>query len=378
MQFLYFFIRLNLVSAVLVFTATSQAAQLYAPDNSNWEFEGDQVELAEIAGRHAIRIGSGRASLKDLEFENGTIEFDIFLPRERAFAYLYFRGQSDQELESLYIRAHKSTAPDAIQYAPVFQRQTAWQLYHGERGTGAASFPANRWFHVKVELMGERMQVWLGENTNPILDIKQLGRESKAGWIAFRGFVPGSSAAEFSSYISNVRVTKSEVEIPIVSRASKLAEGQISQWRVSPSFDSKPGPINEVPANLRDKMWSTPPMQDHGVFEFLRSKPIPKGSKHWSVVAEVSLIAKQAQTCAIHLGYSDEITLSLNDRLILFQDASYRFTGNRQEGLMHMDQLIAYLPLQPGVNLLRAVVSDRFGGWGLSGHLKNCSDVELR
>jgi hypothetical protein len=121
--------------------------------------------------------------------------------------------------------------------------------------------------------------------------------------------------------------------------------------------------------------WSKPAMQPDGSFEFLRSIIIPKGVRHWTVVAQTELISKKAQMCKINFGFSDELTLSLNEQHILYQDASYRYGVRRQDGLMHPDQLTAYVSLKKGKNILRAVVSDKFGGWGLSARMQDCSGV---
>lgn len=378
MQRLKSIVRLVTTLSLLAYSFCANSEQTFAPNSPNWKLEGDQVTLDEIDGKKALKIRTGRALLEGVLLENGTVEFEMYLPTERAFAYLYFRGESQQDVEALYIRTHKSKAPDAIQYAPVFQRRSAWQLYHGEMGTAAAEFPSNTWFPVKVELAGQQMKVWIGDDPQPVMDIKHLGRKPIAGWLAFRGFVPRTSDAQFSAYFSELKVTKSSKQVAVEPKPMALPAGQITQWRVSPAFDSPAGPVLTVPNNLRNQPWSTPEMQDNGVFEFLRSRIIPKNSRHWSVVAEVTLIAKAPQTCAVHFGYSDELTLSVNEQPIVYRDDAYRFADNSQQGLMHSEQVIAYLSLKKGENLLRAIVSDRFGGWGLSGRLQDCKDIELR
>jgi hypothetical protein len=69
------------------------------------------------------------------------------------------------------------------------------------------------------------------------------------------------------------------------------------------------------------------------------------------------------------------LTLAILGQLILYQDSSYRNGFRRQYGVMHSEQLIAYIPLNKGENTLRAVVSDRFGGWGLFARKQNCNDI---
>jgi hypothetical protein len=360
----------------LIVTPRVQAEEKYPADNPLWMLSGKQVTVENFAGRAAIKINSGKALLEDVTLEDGLIEFDMYLSGERAFAYLYFRGQSEQEFEEIYFRSHKNNAPDALQYAPAFQRRSAWQLYHGETGTATATLRAEQWIPVKLELKGSQMTVWVGDTTEPTMVIKELGGSPKGGYLAFRGFVPKTSSAPYAAYFSQLRITKVNTANKHPAKTPALPSGQLTKWRVSPAFDSVPGPISEWPKALSEpQSWQRPIMQANGAFEFLRSRPIPQGSRHWSVVAQTTVKSEQAQTCAIHLGFSDELTLSLNGQTLSYLDAIYRFDKPRQQGLMHPEQVVFYLPLVKGDNVIQAVVSDKFGGWGLVARLEGCERV---
>ena len=358
--------------AVLLVSSSVTAQSVFPADSKSWRFDSDDIKIETVAGKKAIKIGSGKALLEDVLFEDGTIEFDMYLSGERAFAYLYFRGQSDSDVEAFYIRTHKHKAPDALQYAPVFQRRSAWQLYHGDSGTASAELPAKEWIKIKIELAGRKATFWIGEKPEPAMIINQLGHEPKAGWLAIRGFVPKNSSAPYSAYFSSLKITPSEPKT-VEAIAKSLPDGQLTHWRVSPTFDTKQGPVTDIPAEISAVSWSKPDMQANGSFEFLRSRVIPKGSRHWTVAADTQLISAAAQVCEVHFGFSDELTLSVNGQHILYQDSSYRYALRRQQGVMHPEQLIAYIPLNKGENTLRAVVSDRFGGWGLSARMQNCN-----
>lgn len=359
---------------ILVVSTSVNGTSVFLADSENWKFDNDTIKVETIAGKKAIKIRNGKALLEGVLFEDGTVEFDVYLPGGRAFAYLYFRGQSENDVEAFYIRTHKSNAPDALQYAPVFQRRSAWQLYHGDKGTAAAELPTKQWIKIKIELIGSKATFWVGDNLKPAMVINQLGRDPKTGWLALRGFVPKNSSADYSAYFSGLTITPLNAKSTL-SNLEPLPEGQLTQWRVSPAFNTKQGPVTVIPGEVSAMNWSKPTMQPDGSFEFLRSIIIPKGVRHWTVVAQTELISKKAQMCKINFGFSDELTLSLNEKHILYQDASYRYGFRRQDGLMHPDQLTAYVSLKKGKNLLRAVVSDKFGGWGLSARMQDCSGV---
>lgn len=356
------------------FAAQQAASETAFPfDGNDWRIDGD-VQLEEAAGGSVLRVGSGAAYLDEAEFRDGTVEFDVYTTGARAFVYLMFRGQNEQDYEDLYFRPHKSGLSDAVQYAPVVQRRSAWQLYHGERGTSAAAIPAHEWTRVKAEISGETLTVWLGDTAEPIMTVEHLGHEPARGWLALRGFVPAGSSAEFAAKFRRFRVTHADGAA--VQPSEETSDpAQLTAWRVSPAFDAPAGPQLELPAAVTQVEWARAPMQGNGSFEFLRSRQIPEGSRHWAVAAETTLRAENDTTCAVSFGYSDEITLFVNGAAVVYQDASYRFTSPRQDGVMHADQLRAFLQLRRGDNLLRAVVADRFGGWGLSGRLLSCEGV---
>ena len=354
--------------------ACVQARDAYPFDGDAWRIEGDARVETSTDGA-ALHVVNGAAYLDDAGFRDGTIEFDVFTSGDRAFVYLMFRGQSEEAYEDLYFRPHKSGLPDAVQYAPVFQRRSAWQLYHGARGTAAAAFPAGRWTRVRFEVAGAAATVWVGEGSEPALTVASLGRDAASGWLAVRGFVPRNSKTAYAAKFRNFRVTHRDAAPAAAGRSEPLPDGQLTAWRVSPAFDAPPGPILELPEAVDGAEWSTPPMQPGGVFEFLRSRRVPDGSRHWAVAAETTLRADAATTCTLRLGYSDEITLSVNGEPVAYQDSSYRFDAPRQDGVMHDDQLVVFLHLKRGANPLRAVVADRFGGWGFSARMDACEGV---
>ena len=361
---------------ILTYSMHGRSQLAIKVSDPNWQFNGDGVSIEEFDGRKAIKIKSGKAVLDNMSLKDGIIEFELYLSGERAFAYLYFRDGSTGEHEEIYFRSHKSNAPDALQYSPVFQGRSAWQIYHGDLGTAPVSLPAKTWIKVKMELIGEKMNLWVGDSKEPTLVINHLGIQAKPGSIAFRGFIPRNSAAEYSAYFSDLKITKRESSNAKFDHKATLPSGQITNWRVSPAFDVPNGPVTTLPKLPSSNEWSVPSMQNNGTFEFLRTRKIPDKSRHWAVVAEVNLHSERAQTCELHLGFSDEITLLVNGQSILYLDASYRYSNRRQEGLMHPDQATAYIQLVKGNNILQAIVADRFGGWGLNARLEKCSGIK--
>ena len=118
-------------------------------DSDQWQLFNGTVE--EFMGRTSL---TGNAVIKDVEFENGIVEFDIAFDGQRGFAGLNFRVQSQDEYEHFYLRPHKTGLTDAVQYTPVSNGMSSWQLYSNEGYTALADLPYNEWIHVRFEVKG--------------------------------------------------------------------------------------------------------------------------------------------------------------------------------------------------------------------------------
>ena len=145
-----------------------------------WALRGDGTAISRVDGRDALDVRTGFGFRRDVRLEDGTIEFDVKLTDARSFVYLYFRAESDGEREEVYLRPHKSMLPDALQYAPVWQDSSAWQLYHGPGGTAATSFDAGVWTRVKLVVQGRSAALFVGDMNRPAMIVPRMAREPRA------------------------------------------------------------------------------------------------------------------------------------------------------------------------------------------------------
>ena len=83
------------------------------------------------------------------------------------------------------------------------------------------------------------------------------------------------------------------------------------------------------------------------------------------------------RTVRFDFGYSDEISVFLNGRLLFSGNDRYSFNFPRRQGLITIDQGSLYLPLLEGENDLVLAVTDVFGGWGLMGRFEPVAGLEI-
>ena len=130
---------LQLLICCLLFVGSATAEEFIAFNEDSWEIKAQAFVLEHYKGRDAIYIHQGGATLKGVEFLNGTIEFDVFLTARQGFPGVYFRQFDDQNEESFFLRPHLSGKPDANQAAPAINGLVGWQLYFGDRYSFALS-----------------------------------------------------------------------------------------------------------------------------------------------------------------------------------------------------------------------------------------------
>ena len=192
--------------SIIAFSAVRAQPATRVPLDSKWELSGDGSRIGQYRGRSAIQLQTGRAIRRDVLLKDGTIEFDMAVTPHRTFAYIQFRMEGDDDHEEIYFRPHKSELADAIQYAPVWNGDGNWQLYHGPGATAPVAFTYAGWMHVRLVLSGKRAAVFVDNRAKPDL-IANLAREPAAGYIALFAFDGvGNTAGGVAAAYSNIVV----------------------------------------------------------------------------------------------------------------------------------------------------------------------------
>jgi hypothetical protein len=360
--------------------AFTNAQERPLPFDSGWTLDKQGAAISTVDGRQVLEVETGFAHRRDVKMMDGTIDFDVQLTRRRSFVYVNFRIVAEGEHEEFYLRPHKSQLPDAVQYAPAWQGQSAWQLHHGPGGTAAIGFDAGEWTHVRVVLQGRRAALFIKDMTVPALLVPRLAREPQAGHIALGGFLPANVPGEgpiarFANVIVRPEVafdfsanpgTMSEAPRPATQTSATI----IRAWSVSRAFVSKDTMIPSLPGSDITGPFTRLETEPDGLLELHRHVKLPQPeSRITAAVARVSVHAAKAGTYALDLGFSDTATVFVNGMPLFRGDDSYSFDRPRRDGLIGYDQARIYLPLRSGENDVAVVVADSFGGWGIMGRL---------
>lgn len=371
-----------LFASILASFITSQGtAGRPLPFDKDWNLVGQSIAVVKDGSRDILQVENGYAHRRDIQLENGMIDFDVQLSRRRSFVYLYFRVAGEGEREEIYLRPHKSGLPDALQYAPVWQERSQWQLYHGPGGTAAVPFDPSGWTHVRLVMQGRHAAVFISDMKAPAMLVPNLARDPRAGYIAVGSFVPpGSPGQGPSARFANIVIRPDVVEFDFKAALAKAAappasrDGIVRSWNVSQSFVSKPGDTPGIPAADVLGQMRQLESEPSGLLQLDRHVKVPAEGPS-AALARLRVRAAQVGVYALDLGFSDIATVFLNGRPVFRGDASYSFDRPRREGLIGFDQARLYLPLAAGDNDLAILLTDTFGGWGLMGRFVNASGL---
>ena len=343
------------------------------PFNSDrWHVEAVQSRVEQHLGRTSLYLRDGTAWVKDAEFTDGVVEFDIAFTDERGFMGLLWRLQDADNYEEFYVRPHQSGNPDASQYTPAFDGLTSWQLYHGPGYGAQVEYRYDEWNKVRVVVSGDQAEVYVNDMRRAALFVPEQKRAILAGRVGLNAFSAPAHFSAFRFYSGEAPAFRSPP--PEKQRA---ADGTIMTWEVSDAFDW---------AMLRDKIEVPPKLEKARSWKRLSSETSglvnlgrvnAKGQAKNAAFARVTMDSTREQIVRLRFGYSDLVRVYLNGHVLYAGDNRYRSRDYRYLGTIGFFDEV-FLPLRAGENQLWFAVAENFGGWGLQAILQSAEGITVR
>lgn len=337
-------------------------------DTGGWRLYNGEV--TQKYGRAAL---SGNAVLPAAVFSDGVIEVDVYfdkrMPLEnlRSFTGLSFRARDIANYEQFYLRPHKPNSPDALQYTPVFGQISGWQLYSGEGFTAAATIPYDRWFRVRLEVLGTRARVFIDNEPRPALTIPELKHGAEKGFVGLMGATPGVA------YFSNFKMDQSiRPDFPPIE-PPQTPDGIITAWLLSKPLYAADFNRDHYPepTALMNMEWRPITAERGGLADVARVLPsIPPITEPLAVFAKTIISAKSREVKKLRFGYSDAITVFLNGKTLFRGNSAFRSRDPLFLGVIGWEDSI-FLPLEAGDNELMLMATESGFGWGFQCRLES-------
>ncbi|MBP1653146.1 MAG: hypothetical protein H6Q26_3303 [Bacteroidetes bacterium] len=340
---------------------------------ANWEYQPDAVEFLTYKSVPTLKItGKGLVILKDLDFKDGTIEFDME-PIDKSFTSFYFRRSSNNESECFYFRLFKAPnidAEDAIQYAPIIKGVNLWDmLYQYQRN---AMIDTSGWNHVKLVISGKQMRVFVNGRMDMPLEIPYLEGTNDHGGLAFEGH----------AIFANLILKPDQVEGLSPWPGTDITDNDaryLRKWQISQVINM-PEKIDFNYALLPDKttVWDTIRAERRGLINLTRKYGGAAMGPRRVTFLKTTIYANSPQKKQLHLGFSDEIYVFINGQP-LYMDKNLYGTPLMKgpDGRCTIDNTSFGLPLAQGANELLIGVANNFYGWGIIAQLDNLNGVSI-
>ena len=352
------------------------------PDSPRWDLQG-KAELADYLGRKCLLLDGGAAILKEFEMRDAVIDMDVSTPAARGFFGIQFRLDSNgANGEWVYLRQHQSGYPDAMQYTPILNTGANWQLYNGPGFTGALDIPRNEWFHMRLEVTGAQARLYVKDMEKPALVMDDLKSGLQKGQVALYVLTG-------ATYFSNFELRKTP-DAPWVRHSPAMPAGTLTRWSISPSYDALARNLEKPLSRVdEDSMhWQSVEAEAPGIVALYRYREAPHlrvtfqsdfstrlqpqpGMK--VLYARTTITSDRDQVKKLYIGYSDDVSVFLNGRILYRGRSAQAFRDPRFLGIVNPENDAVYLPLRKGSNELLLAVSELGGGWGF-----NCRLVDFK
>lgn len=329
-------------------------------------------EIVSYQGKESLFLKNEVAYIRDSEFVNGIIEFDINFAAERGFMGAVWRMQDKTDFEEFYMRPHQSGNPDANQYTPVFHGLASWQLYHGPGYGVPVQYDFDEWMHIKIIVNNSQGEVYIRDMEKPVLFISEMKQAIKSGFVGIRvgNFAP-AYFADFSF--------KEVEDLPLLGKAETSGAGPtgiVRTWAISPPFPE--GNLSDSyelsPAHKEGINWEALVSESTGITNLARLHGMEV--KQNTVFARFRFFANEEGLKPLRLGYSDRVRVYANDRLLYTGNNTYRSRDYRYLGTIGLFDEV-YIPVQSGWNEVWIAVSESFGGWGIMAQMPNQEGIRF-
>ncbi len=382
--------KLQTLSAIVFLSSilTTVSAQQIVPfSDKRWKIDAQGQMVEFYKGYECLYLKAGRATLPEVQFLNGIIEFDICLTEQVSFSGFFFRQTSTGNYEEFYFRAQQSGNPDAYQYTPVFNGDPAWQLYHDQFDgvtdgyihwkpmgllngyNSVIEYPFEHWAHVKLLVKNDKAELYFDNKF--IGTVNKLLQEQKAGAIGVSSSIAAMRFANFS-YTSTDDVTIKN----LANAPTNIPPNSIMQWQISNSFkEDVLKDKNILDASFVSKLsWKKLSIENGGFANLARLSPVTDSN---TVFAKIIVVSDKDQIKKLDIGYSDRVKAFCNGQAIYCGNNSFRTRDYRYLGTIGYFDAV-YLPLKKGENTIMLAVSETFGGWGVMSKWENMEGIQVK
>lgn len=365
-------------------SGTKAAQEIQIPmQPERWEYDTADVEFITQENVRAVHFKKGKPFiLKNQQFSNGTIEYDVAFGQ--GFPGIYFRMSADRKNgDNFYLRYFGTTSPESrttLQYAAVIDDLSIWDLTDEYQAGAALRIPG--WNHVKLVVSGKQMKAYVNDMSRPAMIVPGLEGGTTSGGIFFMG-------GEVTIANLVIRPDATEGLSPEQGYISAYNDPRyLRNWQVSQATDFAygkeivpplPGGVSEN-TSMPDSStrWTVIKAEDRGIVNLTRLYGYEKGNGRRLAWLKTNIESDMAQERILNLGFSDEIWLFVNGQILYTDKNHFGSPGQKfPRGRCTIENTTVKLPLKKGKNEILIGLAAYFYGWGIIARLDDTEGTHL-
>ena len=339
-----------------------------------WQTKENAEFLRQLGFYHGLmRLNSGDATLKDITFSDGTIEFDVNTIG-RGAPGVAFRQQDENNFELLYLRPDPACPAfhACVQYAPQTHGVLLWDLF--PQYQTRAPLRENGWNHIKMVISGRRMNVFVNDAPSPTLEVGRMEGDATKGSLRLQG------PATFANLIITPGAVEGLSSEPLAD-PSEQDSGLVRNWRLSTASalpDGKDPVYSEIPSASQE--WKMVSTERNGLVNISRQygRPVPQPNRAVAWL-KTTITSDSKQSKKVNIGWTRDIWVFVNGKLVYADKNLFESEDARKipDGRCSLDNGAFMLPLETGENEIAVALANNFFGWGMMMRLPDPGGVHL-
>jgi len=226
---------------------------------------------------------------------------------------------------------------------------------------------------LRLEITGAQAKLYVKELDKPALVMDDLKTGVQKGQVALIDLTGETCFSDFQ-----VRTTPDaawERHLPA------MPPDTLTHWSISPAYDALQRKLERSlsPAEIKSIPWQDVEAEAPGLVTLYRYREAPHPrvtfqgdfSKRLEpqpgmkvLYARTSIISDREQVKKLLIGYSDDVSVFLNGRILYTGRSAQGFRDPGFLGIVNPENDAIFLPLKKGGNELVLAVSELGGGWG--------------
>lgn len=360
-------------------------SQTFPMTETHWDKLSDNTEFVSYKGTQAAQSNNDRPFtiwLKDFEFTDGTIEYDVEL-KGQGFPSIYYRISPDTlNFETFYIRYFGTPDPKlrfATQYTAVVDKVNLWDMTDDYQA--AVNLNETSWNHIKLVIHGKQMRVYVNDMKKPSLWVPAMEGITEKGGIGLEGNV----------IYANVKITPNATEdLPDTAGYDPTYNDSryLRKWQVTQPVDYPFGKdlLEGIPVNPgvqidstylpKEVSWKTITADRRALVNLTKELGGTKNGERRLTWLKTTIKAEKEIEKLMRLGFSDEVWVFINGKP-LYQDRNFYGSPGMKfpKGRTSFENASFTLPLQEGDNELLIGLSNYFYGWGIIVRMEDTDGV---